>query len=124
VIVIRGANGLYSSGGDIAGFLKVGRDGMLAPEPSRPHPDCGLAETVEFSPAILVVPDERGRLRSSVPAFGYIGYPPQTRPLMLARRRMHRAARNQTNERHPENGALSSHHYLHASVRGPQLCLI
>jgi 2-oxoglutaroyl-CoA hydrolase len=28
VIVIRGANGLYSSGGDIAGFLKVGRDGM------------------------------------------------------------------------------------------------
>jgi 2-oxoglutaroyl-CoA hydrolase len=28
VIVIRGANGVYSSGGDIAGFLKVGRDGM------------------------------------------------------------------------------------------------
>ena len=28
VIVIRGANGLYSSGGDIAGFLKVERDGM------------------------------------------------------------------------------------------------
>lgn len=28
VIVIRGANGLYSSGGDIAGFLKVSRDGM------------------------------------------------------------------------------------------------
>src|SRR5215217_9057535 len=28
VIVIRGANGLYSSGGDIAGFLKVPRDGM------------------------------------------------------------------------------------------------
>jgi 2-oxoglutaroyl-CoA hydrolase len=28
VIVVRGANGLYSSGGDIAGFLKVGRDGM------------------------------------------------------------------------------------------------
>lgn len=28
VIVIRGANGLYSSGGDIAGFLKVGQDGM------------------------------------------------------------------------------------------------
>lgn len=27
-IVIRGANGLYSSGGDIAGFLKVGRDQM------------------------------------------------------------------------------------------------
>jgi 2-oxoglutaroyl-CoA hydrolase len=28
VIVIRGANGLYSSGGDVAGFLKVERDGM------------------------------------------------------------------------------------------------
>ena len=28
VIVIRGANGVYSSGGDIAGFLKVERDGM------------------------------------------------------------------------------------------------
>ena len=28
VIVIRGANGLYSSGGDIPGFLKVERDGM------------------------------------------------------------------------------------------------
>jgi 2-oxoglutaroyl-CoA hydrolase len=28
VIVIRGANGVYSSGGDIAGFLKVGKDGM------------------------------------------------------------------------------------------------
>lgn len=28
VIVIRGANGVYSSGGDIAGFLKVPRDGM------------------------------------------------------------------------------------------------
>ena len=28
VIVIRGANGLYSSGGDIAGFLKVPRDQM------------------------------------------------------------------------------------------------
>ena len=28
VIVIRGANGLYSSGGDIAGFLEVPRDGM------------------------------------------------------------------------------------------------
>jgi 2-oxoglutaroyl-CoA hydrolase len=28
VIVIRGANNLYSSGGDIAGFLKVQRDGM------------------------------------------------------------------------------------------------
>jgi 2-oxoglutaroyl-CoA hydrolase len=28
VIVIRGANGLYSSGGDIAGFLRVERDGM------------------------------------------------------------------------------------------------
>ena len=28
VIVIRGANGLYSSGGDIAGFLKIERDGM------------------------------------------------------------------------------------------------
>jgi 2-oxoglutaroyl-CoA hydrolase len=28
VIVIRGGNGLYSSGGDIAGFLKVERDGM------------------------------------------------------------------------------------------------
>jgi len=28
VIVIRGANGMYSSGGDIPGFLKVGRDGM------------------------------------------------------------------------------------------------
>ena len=28
VIVIRGANALYSSGGDIAGFLKVPRDGM------------------------------------------------------------------------------------------------
>src|SRR5690349_4632687 len=28
VIVIRGANGVYSSGGDIAGFLKVSRDGM------------------------------------------------------------------------------------------------
>lgn len=28
VIVIRGANGVYSSGGDIAGFLKVGPDGM------------------------------------------------------------------------------------------------
>ena len=36
----------------------------------------------------------------------------------LARRRMRRATRNQTNERHPENGALSSHHYLHVSVRG------
>jgi hypothetical protein len=42
----------------------------------------------------------------------------------LARRRMRRANRNQTSERHPENGALSSHHYLHVSVRGPQLCLI
>jgi 2-oxoglutaroyl-CoA hydrolase len=28
VIVIRGANGVYSAGGDIAGFLKVERDGM------------------------------------------------------------------------------------------------
>jgi 2-oxoglutaroyl-CoA hydrolase len=28
VIVIRGANGLYSSGGEIPGFLKVDRDGM------------------------------------------------------------------------------------------------
>jgi 2-oxoglutaroyl-CoA hydrolase len=28
VIVIRGANGCYSSGGDIGGFLKVPRDGM------------------------------------------------------------------------------------------------
>ena len=28
VIVIRGANGVYSSGGDIAGFLKIGKDGM------------------------------------------------------------------------------------------------
>src|SRR3954451_24661817 len=28
VVVIRGANGLYSSGGDIAGFLKVPRDQM------------------------------------------------------------------------------------------------
>jgi 2-oxoglutaroyl-CoA hydrolase len=28
VIIIRGANGLYSSGGDIAGFLKVPRDCM------------------------------------------------------------------------------------------------
>jgi 2-oxoglutaroyl-CoA hydrolase len=28
VIVIRGANGVYSSGGDIAGFLKEPRDGM------------------------------------------------------------------------------------------------
>ncbi|HEU5067788.1 MAG TPA: enoyl-CoA hydratase-related protein [Sphingomicrobium sp.] len=28
VIVIRGANGVYSSGGDIAGFLKIGQDGM------------------------------------------------------------------------------------------------
>jgi 2-oxoglutaroyl-CoA hydrolase len=28
VIVIRGANGVYSSGGDIPGFLKVPRDGM------------------------------------------------------------------------------------------------
>jgi 2-oxoglutaroyl-CoA hydrolase len=28
VIVIRGANGVYSSGGDIAGFLKIERDGM------------------------------------------------------------------------------------------------
>ena len=28
VIVIRGANGVYSSGGDIPGFLKVERDGM------------------------------------------------------------------------------------------------
>jgi 2-oxoglutaroyl-CoA hydrolase len=28
VIVIRGANGVYSSGGDIAGFLQVERDGM------------------------------------------------------------------------------------------------
>jgi enoyl-CoA hydratase/carnithine racemase len=27
VIVIRGVHGLYSSGGDIAGFLKVARDG-------------------------------------------------------------------------------------------------
>ena len=28
VIVIRGANGVFSSGGDIAGFLKEPRDGM------------------------------------------------------------------------------------------------
>ena len=28
VIVVRGANGVYSSGGDIAGFLQVSRDGM------------------------------------------------------------------------------------------------
>ena len=37
VIVIRGANGLYSSGGDIAGFLKVERDGMHFLQPSLPR---------------------------------------------------------------------------------------
>ena len=75
VIVIRGANGVYSSGGDIAGFLKVGRDGM-----HDLHWNIAAPERAN-KPVIAAIEDGRWASRSSLLSPQIFGWRPRIRSL-------------------------------------------